>query len=234
MFLKITLRALPAVLFCASLLPGCASQKMLRSAGKELLADPVINAAHIGISIYDAETGKYVYDYQGDQYFVPASNIKIPSCYAALKYLGDSLTALRYVVAGPDTVYIEGMGSPDLLHSDFPQQNVYSFLKRFKRVVWCTKPYTDYLGNGWAWNDYREYYMAQRSQLPLYGNVVKFHWQNDKTISATPSFFERVKRIEEKPENGFSIEKPWEKNEFTFYDGDTRNRSEERRVGKEC
>ncbi|MDB5205556.1 MAG: hypothetical protein JWR72_631, partial [Flavisolibacter sp.] len=60
-----------------------------------MLDDEALKTAHVGISIYEPATGKYLYNYQGDKYFVPASNIKIPTCYAAMKYLGDSLVGLR-------------------------------------------------------------------------------------------------------------------------------------------
>ena len=42
-------------------------------------------------SIYEPATNKYWYNFQADKYFVPASNTKLPTCYAAMKYLGDSL-----------------------------------------------------------------------------------------------------------------------------------------------
>ena len=61
-----------------------------------MLDAPSLQTAHVGISIYEPATNKYWYDYQGDKYFVPASNTKIPTCYAAMKYLGDSLVGLKY------------------------------------------------------------------------------------------------------------------------------------------
>ncbi len=45
---------------------------------------------------FDASANKYLYNHNGQKYFVPASNTKLFSCYAALKYLGDSLPGLRY------------------------------------------------------------------------------------------------------------------------------------------
>jgi D-alanyl-D-alanine carboxypeptidase/D-alanyl-D-alanine-endopeptidase (penicillin-binding protein 4) len=70
-----------------------------------------LQKAHIGISIYDPASQKYLYNYQGDKYFVPASNTKLPTCYAAMKYLGDSLVA--YLIKDTaDEVIIRPMGDP--------------------------------------------------------------------------------------------------------------------------
>lgn len=198
---------------------SCSSQRMLRSAEKKLLSEPVMQTAHIGISVYDAETNKYVFNYQGDKYFVPASNTKIPTCYAAMKYLGDSLTALHYIIRQPDTVFIAGTGSPDFLHPDFKNQPVFNFLKQYKQVILSVKPYTDFLGSGWSWSDYKEYYMAQRSDLPLYGNVVRFNWESEGNIEILPSYFKTTTAITDRLQGGFDIEKPWEENKFTVVDG---------------
>jgi D-alanyl-D-alanine carboxypeptidase/D-alanyl-D-alanine-endopeptidase (penicillin-binding protein 4) len=49
-----------------------------KSANEAVLNDAALQTAHVGISIYEPATGRYLYNYQGDKYFVPASNIKIP------------------------------------------------------------------------------------------------------------------------------------------------------------
>lgn len=212
------------LLFIAAIaVTSCSSQRMLRSAGKKLLSEPVMQTAHIGISVYDAATNKYVFNYQGDKYFVPASNTKIPTCYAAMKYLGDSLTALHYIIRQPDTVLITGTGSPDLLHPDFKDQRVFNFLKRYKQVILSVKPYTDFLGSGWSWSDYKEYYMAQRSDLPLYGNVVRFNWKSGGNIEILPAYFKTATSVTGPLQNGLAIEKPWEENKFSVMDGSAKS-----------
>ena len=90
------------------LLTSCAvSRQISRNADENLIHQQGLSAAHIGISIYDPAEKKYLYNYQGDKYFIPASNTKILSCYAAMKYLGDSLTGLRYTFQNDSTVLIE-------------------------------------------------------------------------------------------------------------------------------
>ena len=66
-------------------------------------------------------------------------------------------------------------GDPTFLHPDFVNQPVYEFLKNTNKTIvmntskWKEKRW----GNGWAWNDYNDDYMAERSAMPMYGNVAR-------------------------------------------------------------
>ena len=98
------------------------------------------------------------------------------TCNAAMKYLGDSLTGLRYPDQG-DAIKIIPRGDPTLLHPDFIRQPVVLFfLSHFdstRIILIDDNNFQDnVLGNGWIWDDYTEDYMAERSSLPIYGNVV--------------------------------------------------------------
>src|ERR1051326_6435238 len=74
------------------ILSSCSITKQISKSAKEnVLSNKALTAAHIGITIYEPATNKYWYNYQGEHYFIPASNTKLPTCYAAMKYLGDSL-----------------------------------------------------------------------------------------------------------------------------------------------
>src|SRR5688500_209052 len=96
---------IPPMKFLLSLL-GLASLGMLTScspnrylqkkASAYILNDSSFKGAHIGISIYDPVRQKYLYNHDGDKYFIPASNTKLFTCYAAMKYLGDSIAAALY------------------------------------------------------------------------------------------------------------------------------------------
>ena len=79
-------------------LSSCSLQKKIgASAQTDVLDVAELKTAHIGISVFEPATGKYWYDYQADKYFVPASNTKIFTCYAGMKYLGDSLPGIKYL-----------------------------------------------------------------------------------------------------------------------------------------
>ena len=83
-------------LFFISLI-SCSSQKQITKIAKaSVLSDSALQQAHLGISIFDPSSNKYLYNLNGSHYFVPASNIKIITCYAAMKYLGDSVPGMRY------------------------------------------------------------------------------------------------------------------------------------------
>jgi serine-type D-Ala-D-Ala carboxypeptidase/endopeptidase (penicillin-binding protein 4) len=156
-------------------LSSCSVQRQIaQSANKDVLDAAPLQTAHVGISIYEPATNKYWYDYQGDKYFTPASNTKIATCYAGMKYLGDSLPGLRYHMEATD-VFVRPTGDPTFLHPYFKIQKVYELLKTIRGNItidglqWGAT----HLGNGWAWNDFREPYMTERSAWPIYGNVIR-------------------------------------------------------------
>lgn len=157
-------------------LAACSTQREIgKAANASLLQDENVKDAHVGISIYDASANKYLYNYHGNKYFVPASNTKLFTCYAALKYLGDSLPGIRY--REDDTaVYLMPTGDPSLLHSDFKKNPVIDFLQKTKKHIYITDANwkEEPLGLGWSWNDFNDSYMAERSPLPVYGNII--HW----------------------------------------------------------
>jgi serine-type D-Ala-D-Ala carboxypeptidase/endopeptidase (penicillin-binding protein 4) len=163
-------------LLCLLLLNACSiSSKISRDAQQQVLQQPVMAPAHVGISIMDAATGEYLYNYQGDKYFVPASNTKLFTCYAALRYLGDSLTALRYVDKGKGVVEVEGNADPTFLLSEYAFQPAYHFLKQQNKILLSHTNWKEpALGAGWAWDDYSSDYMPERSVFPVYGNLAQF------------------------------------------------------------
>ena len=167
------------------LLSSCSISKQIsKQADTILLKDSSISKGHIGVSIYEPATGKYWYEYDATKYFVPASNTKLFTLYAGMKYLGDSLVGLRY----DTTNTINGIiptGDPTFLHPDFKNQPVLDFLqKNIKSISWSKKFInsiwqTTALGNGWAWNDFNDDYMVERSPMPIYGNIITFELLQD-------------------------------------------------------
>ncbi len=165
------------------LLSSCSVQKQIaKSANKDVRDAAPLKTAHVGISIYEPATNKYWYDYQGDKYFVPASNVKIPTCYAAMKYLGDSLVGLKYVSLGEadnKDIWIQATGDPTFLHPDFIKQPVVDFFKKDTSILFGLVTNNqwkdDAFGSGWSWDDYTASYMSERSVFPIYGNVVRFY-----------------------------------------------------------
>ncbi len=202
-------------------------QQIAKSAKAEVINNTALQTAHVGISIYDPAANKYLYNYQGDKYFVPASNTKIPTCYAAMKYLGDSLVGLRYEYLDKSYLIIEPTGDPSFLHSDFKNHPVFNFLKNSgtQQIILSNFGWKENsLGSGWSWNDFLEPYMAERSLLPIYGNTVKFRYTG-KNFIATPKYFKVANDIIESHDvvttydsisNKFDIIRDFGKNNFSL------------------
>ena len=171
------------------LLASCSIQKQIsRSAKEDVLSNKALTTAHVGISIFDPSANKYLYNYQGDKYFVPASNTKLPTCYAAMKYLGDSLVSF-YVKDTADEFLIIPAGDPTFLHPEFLNQRFFYQLKSIKKqivVLYHTKSNVSEYGSGWSWDDYQEPYLAERAEMPIYGNVIHFERVGEKLIVTPP------------------------------------------------
>lgn len=170
------------------LLQSCSSSKQIGKQAKQyVLSDSNLATAHIGICVYNATDNRYLYNYQSDKFFIPASNTKIITCYAAMKHLGDSLVGLRYTNYNDTEIAVFPTGDPTFLHDDFKQQPVLEFLKaQTKRMLLLTPNWDEKIwGVGWSWDDYAEDYMPERSPLPVSGNTLKIRLTNSMPFSKT-------------------------------------------------
>lgn len=219
------------VLFLAIFqLISCSPNKHIaRSAKENILSTPAFQTAHTGICIYDPETGKYLYNYQGDKYFIPASNTKIPTCYAAMKYLGDSLVAFKYD-QNDTAIFIYPSADPTLLHPEFKNQPGIKFMQRSDRRLFVSNQFWKdrAWGNGWAWNDYDESYMAERSSMPVYGNLLKWtqsqvkdseSGESSTSVYSDPSVFWDVNFDIDTSNKTFSVQRKLDANSYTIYQG---------------
>lgn len=166
------------------ILASCSVSKQIsKQADTLLLKDSAISTGHIGISIYEPATDKYWYNYDATKYFIPASNTKLFTLYAGMKYLGDSLVAARLETVQTTNspgITIYPAGDPSFLNSEFGFQPLFNLLRSFKTIYINNNTWkADALGNGWAWNDYNESYMAERSSMPAYGNLIDFSLKNE-------------------------------------------------------
>lgn len=169
---------------CLLVITSCVAQKPAakKTPLQELLADTTFRSAHIGINVYDPVARKSVYNYNGGKYFVPASNVKIATCYAVMKYLKHILPGVRYY-ENDTAIYLVPTGDPSFLHRDFPVQPVFDFLKNQTKKIYITDSnWKDKeLGKGWSWDDFSDEYMVERNSFPVYGNTLK--WVQEKIKS---------------------------------------------------
>ncbi|MCF8247441.1 MAG: D-alanyl-D-alanine carboxypeptidase [Saprospiraceae bacterium] len=155
----------------------------------------VFKKAFTGFSLYDPSEGKTLYEFNADKYFTPASNTKILTLYTSLRTLGDSIPALQYSRQGNLLVFW-GTGDPSFLNAHLPQNpTVFNFLKNSKeQLLFCAANYRDKrFGAGWMWDDNFYDYQAEKTPLPIYGNVADFI-QNDTTkgILVRPAFLAKT------------------------------------------
>src|SRR5436190_4377074 len=165
------------------ILASCSVSKQIsKKADSILLNDSAISKGHIGISIYEPATNTYWYNYNATKYFVPASNTKLFTLYAGMKFLGDSLVGARLMI-DKNNLTVYPSGDPSFLNPEFQFQPLLKQLKSFKNISVNNNTWvSDAFGNGWAWNDYNEYYMAERSSFPVYGNLTTFSLKDNIII----------------------------------------------------
>jgi len=171
-------------------LSGCSVSHYLNH---EIKNSSVLSQQHTGVSIRNLNGTKAIASYQDDKYFNPASNTKLFSLYAGLCALGDSIPGLQYLEWG-ELLLIRGTGDPSLLHPDLPHSKVFDFLKSRKEPMFYTPvnfqetPF----GPGWAWSDYNDYYQAERSALPVYGNIARFTGEASHRFRVSPRFWSKA------------------------------------------
>lgn len=214
------------------LLLSCASQKQATIAKQrqQLINDSALTNAFVGIAVYDTESSKYLHQYNSNKYFVPASNTKLPTLYAGMKYLGAQLPGLQYKEEN-DTLYIQPTGDPTLLHVDYKTQPVVDFLKKQTKpiVINNSNWKAEALGYGWAWDDYLGYYMTERSPLPVYGNYIK--WIQQRNVEERDGKMDTSGIVFTDPEvnwdvqfktgktTAFDVTRPRTENKYTITEG---------------
>jgi D-alanyl-D-alanine carboxypeptidase/D-alanyl-D-alanine-endopeptidase (penicillin-binding protein 4) len=228
------MRLITFLILTTLLWTSCSLPRRTTQATREhLLRDSALSQAHVGIALFDPSTRKWLYRHQADRFFVPASNTKIITCYAAMKHLGDSLDGIEWQELD-HSIYLFPTGDPTLLHPDYQTHRVADFLRSTEKPLrlvtdaWKTTP----LGSGWSWDDYSAYYLAERSPLPVYGNVIR--WTQsvgrkeqpthpgdtvDVFITSEPEVEWPVDFTAPDPRGRFSVERDRDANRFTITEG---------------
>lgn len=153
-----------------------------------------------GFYLYDPITNEEIYNYNGNKFFIPASNTKIFTLYTAMKMLNDSIPAFKYQLIG-DELHIEGTGDPTFLHPKYKNTRALDFLKNNgSKIVfhWNNFDEESFLP-GWTWDDFRKDYAPERSQFPIHENLVSIS-KNGSSIKTFPTYFEELTEIREMPE----------------------------------
>jgi D-alanyl-D-alanine carboxypeptidase/D-alanyl-D-alanine-endopeptidase (penicillin-binding protein 4) len=163
----------------------------VRQAQKNLLADPALKGAHVGVAVYNASKEKWVDRHLSDLYYTPASNTKILSTYLGMRFLGDSIPGWK-MAENKDSIFLLPLGDPSFLHPDFAYQPIADLIRQTKKqVVLCFPDKPDAFamyGKGWSWDDYPEDYQPERNRLNIYGNVLTVS-KSKNGVNIQPSVF---------------------------------------------
>lgn len=189
----------------------------------DLESSPVFHQSFAGLAVYDPTEHKMLFEYNADKYFTPASNTKLFSFYTGLKVLGDSVPAMHYTITH-DSLIFTGTGDPSFLYDDVAESGTYEFLadKDYKLFYYSPDFTEKFFGPGWAWDDYNDYYSAERTNFPVYGNRVNIKFKKgDPKPAVTPKIFKDslVFSAGEKP----TFQRAIASNSFTYSNPDNAN-----------
>ncbi len=187
------MRLLNPLFVLLSLLAACAPSRRAehfyrKNLRREIQNSPVFAKGFTGFVLMDAASGRVLCDVNGDHYFTPASNTKILTLATCLAVLGDSVPGLQYLPIFEDANdehpwrigwCFRGTGDPTFLHPDFQYwQPAARLLRNGGYLLYDERRFQESrLGAGWAWDDYNEDFSAERSALPIHGNLI--HLQRD-------------------------------------------------------
>lgn len=153
-----------------------------------------------GIVVEEVATGKTVFTHNADQFFMPASNMKLATMLLAKRNLSDSIPAFKYLETS-DTLFFWGTGDPSLMHPKLRGDALLKKLQASSKVLVYADDanHVKAMGDGWAWDDYNDDYSAEISLLPLYNNQINVQkkaggWQ------IVPTYFNQDIRIQKQKE----------------------------------
>ena len=182
---------------------------------------------HAGLVIHDVEKREDIFSYKPDNYFIPASNIKILTMYAALYYLKDTIEAGWYMESG-DSLIVWGGGDPGTLYPEIDTTSYFiEFLKKNPKFIYFSDHHfqTTRFGKGWAWDDYPYTYQCERNAFPIYGNRIWIQRTHD-TLRIVPTYLASVIQVVKDTFNDTG-KSEWGDGYFYTYDGKHETEEEE-------
>ena len=181
------------IFFSSSLFSQISSKKI----DKWISSNDDLKGSVVSIAVKRIDKEKKIVGSGIDTYMTPASNVKISTLLGSI-YYGDSIPIINYKVLN-DTLKISPTGYPLLSHPKYRDEDLEKFIKEFKHIVYHNpKIDLNKYGPGWAWDDYNSYYQAERSEMPIYGNVVQIIKNSNGEIEVTPNIYKIIFDFEQK------------------------------------
>ncbi len=196
---------------------GCSSKRYIT---KEVIRLEEELKEHTGFLVYDLVSKKNLVEHQSDRYFTPASNTKIFTFYSSLKLLGDSAIAIKYIQK-EDSLIFWGVGDASFLYANvFDNGRLFDFLSNTSEKLFFSGSnfQTETKGPGWAWDDYPYYYSAERSPLPIYGNLINIKKDSDR-FYFKPTYFQLHFAASSEARGDETILRDVDSNQITYYPG---------------
>ena len=161
------------------------TDSVLASKTRTVLGDSRVTAARNGTLVVDSSTGGDVHNRNGSSSLLPASNMKIVTAAASLRYLGSGYRFKTEAIARagkradgtvPSSVYLKGYGDPTVLAADLRvlAQNLRSRgITRFTGRLVADASFFDSVRYNRTWDtrDAPQYYAPQISGLTLAPNT---------------------------------------------------------------
>ena len=212
-------KALILILICSNVYSQISSKKIDRWVSKnENLKNSVVS-----IAIKQLNKDKKIRGININTFMTPASNTKILTVFGSIS-AGDTIPSIKYKISN-DTLRISSTGYPFIAHPKYDDEDLEKFIKSFNHIVYH-KPITDLnkYGPAWAWDDFKYYFQAERSEMPIYGNVIQIVKLFDDSIEVSPDIFKITLNMEQKEkvfrgnkENNFFINPSLIKHGDTIY-----------------
>lgn len=166
-----------------------------------------------GFMLYDLDSQRVLYEKNSQINFIPASTTKLFTLFAALAILQDSTQTLRYLPAG-DTLKIWGAGDPSWKYLSFRQPDFEKIWKNYRVIQFSdANQVSPAFGYGWQWDDYYYDYSAERSPLPIAGNLLEVKKVGNRP-EVLPSRFQKSIRTTALPIK--ELERDFHSNTFSY------------------
>ena len=200
-------KALILFLLCSNVYSQISSKKIDRWISK----NENLKSSVVSIAIKQLNKDKKISGVGFNTSMTPASNIKILTVLGSLTS-GDTIPSIKYKISN-DTLRISSTGYPFIAHPKYDDEDLETFIKSFNHIVYH-KPNIDLTkyGPAWAWDDFKYYFQAERSEMPIYGNVIQIVKEFNDSIKVSPDIFQVVNNLKQKEkvyrdhqENNFSI-----------------------------
>ena len=200
-------KALILFLLCSNVYSQISSKKIDRWISK----NENLKSSVVSIAIKQLNKDKKISGVGFNTSMTPASNIKILTVLGSLTS-GDTIPSIKYKISN-DTLRISSTGYPFIAHPKYDDEDLETFIKSFNHIVYH-KPNIDLTkyGPAWAWDDFKYYFQAERSEMPIYGNVIQIVKEFNDAIKVTPDIFQVVNNLKQKEkvyrdhqENNFSV-----------------------------